>query len=409
MLRIKERFNIEEWERTLYIMFAAQLVTAVGFSSIFPFLPLYVEELGSAYGLSVELLAGLVFSLQAFTMMLASPFWGNLADRYGRKLMVQRALYGGAVLLTLMALVQNAEQLVLMRGIQGLVTGSVAANAALVAAVVPRKQAGYAMGLMQVGQGAGVALGPLLGGVLADMFDYYAAFYGTGLMLLLSGLMVTFWVKEEFDPESVPPKARITQQIGDIIHLPGTAATYGMRFLSTMGRMMIVPIMPFLIQSLDIGEASLNTYVGLVLGVTSGATTLSAVFLGKLGDQIGSRKVLIASMGIAGLLYFPQGAATHGWQILVLQGLTGVAMGGVIPSISALLARYTPPEKSGAVYGLDNSINAAGRAVAPLLGGAVAVWFSQRATFPTTGILLVLAATTAWVTLPKRNEGVGIL
>ena len=66
------------WHRTLYIVFFAQLMTAVGFSSIFPFLPLYVKSLGASTSLSLELLAGLVFSAQAFTMMLGLPDLGRL-------------------------------------------------------------------------------------------------------------------------------------------------------------------------------------------------------------------------------------------------------------------------------------------------------------------------------------------
>ncbi|MBE0699072.1 MAG: MFS transporter, partial [Anaerolineaceae bacterium] len=136
------------WQRTLYIMFTAQLLTAIGFSSIFPFFPLYVKQLGSSLGISLELLAGLVFSSQAFTMMIAAPIWGALADRYGRKLMVERAMFGGSFILLLMALVTSAEQLVLLRAIQGLVTGTVSAGNALVASVTPREHAGYGMGLL---------------------------------------------------------------------------------------------------------------------------------------------------------------------------------------------------------------------------------------------------------------------
>jgi MFS transporter, DHA1 family, multidrug resistance protein len=150
------------WQKTLYIMFFAQLMTGVGFSSIFPFLPLYVQELGSSTGLSTELLAGLVFSGQSFTMMLAAPIWGSLADRFGRKLMVERALFGGAIILFLMAFVRSAEELVFLRALQGLVTGTVAAANALVASQAPRERSGYAMGLLQVAMGAGIALGPFL-------------------------------------------------------------------------------------------------------------------------------------------------------------------------------------------------------------------------------------------------------
>ena len=153
----------------------AQMVSMIGFSSIFPFLPLYVTSLGTTTALSVELCTGLVFSGQAFSMMLASPVWGALSDRWGRKVMVERAMFGGAVVIALMAHVRSAEELVALRILQGLVTGVMGAGNALVAAAVPRTRTGYAMGLMQVAMGLGLGLGPVLGGVVADAFGYPAA------------------------------------------------------------------------------------------------------------------------------------------------------------------------------------------------------------------------------------------
>ena len=132
-----------------------------------------------------------------------------------------------------------------------------------------------------------------------------------------------------------------------------------------------------------------NTFTGLVIGVASAATTISAVYLGRLGDRIGQRKILMACTFIAALLYLPQSAVNAAWQILVLQALVGVALGGIIPAISALLARLTNPGEEGAVYGLDNSINAGARSVAPLLGAAVAASFSLRATFIAVALLFL--------------------
>jgi DHA1 family multidrug resistance protein-like MFS transporter len=140
-----------DWQRTLYIMVAAQLVAGVGLSNMFPFLPLYVQALGTKTSLSLEFWAGMVYSAQAMTMMIASPIWGAVADRYGRKLMVQRAMFGGAVMMLLMAFARSAEALALLRAAQGLVTGVISAASALVAAVAPRERTGYAMGLLQVG------------------------------------------------------------------------------------------------------------------------------------------------------------------------------------------------------------------------------------------------------------------
>ena len=98
------------WKVTLGVLCIAQILSAVGFSMIFPFLPLYIEALGSAGGHSTELLAGLVISVQGMTMMIAAPIWGAVADRFGRKKMIMRALFGGAITLALMGFVQSAEQ-----------------------------------------------------------------------------------------------------------------------------------------------------------------------------------------------------------------------------------------------------------------------------------------------------------
>lgn len=391
------------WRRTLYIIFVAQLVTAIGFSSIFPFLPLYVESLGTGTNLSVELLAGLVYSSQAFTMMIASPIWGALADRYGRKLMVERAMFGGAIILLLMAFVQTAEQLVFLRAVQGLVTGTVAAASALVAASAPRERMGYSMGLLQVSLGAGVALGPLIGGSVADSFGYSYTFYVTSALLLSAGLMVLFGVDERFEPNSELSTGwqSFISEWRQIFSATGIITTYIMRFITQLGRMMIVPIAPLFIQTLLIDSSRLNTFTGLVVGAASASATISAVYLGRLGDRMGHRRILIFSAFAAGILYIPQSQVTAGWQLLILQALVGIALGGIIPAISALLAGYTQSGEEGAVYGIDNSINAGSRALAPLLGAALGYWLGLRATFAATAVLFIFAGILAMWRLPR--------
>jgi DHA1 family multidrug resistance protein-like MFS transporter len=306
------------WERTLYIMFFAQLMTAIGFSSIFPFLPLYVTELGSSTGASIELLSGLVFSAQALTMMLASPIWGSLADRYGRKLMVVRSTIGGSVLLLAMAYVQSAEQLVLLRGIQGAITGTLAASNALVAAIAPKERSGYAMGLLTVSVGSGVAIGPLIGGAVADLYGYGAAFYVTAAMLFLSGVLVMVGVEENFEPgENTNGSSNgVLATWLDLLKTKGLGIAYGIRFMSQLGRMMIVPITPLFVQELMGGTEGVNTVTGLVTGVYAGMLTVSSIYLGRLGDRIGHRRVVLVSVLLVAILYLPQSLVTESWQLL---------------------------------------------------------------------------------------------
>jgi len=397
--------KLEPWQRTLWILFFAQLMTAVGFSSIFPFLPLYVKSLGSSTGMSVELLSGLVFSSQAFTMMIASPIWGILADRYGRKLMVERALFGGAVFLLLMAFVRTAEELVIVRAIQGLITGSVAASSALIASQAPRQRMGYAMGALQVGLGAGIAVGPLIGGAIADTYGYSSSFYVPAVLLMIAGGLVLFGVQEQFvrPKEETSARKSLFSQWRILLLTPGILMTLSMRFMTSLGRMTLLPLVPFFVEELMHTTEGLNTFTGLVIGITSATTTISSIFLGKLGDRIGHRLVLIVSMLLAAGLYAVQSLITAGWQLLVFQALVGVAVGGIIPMISALLANFIKFGEVGAVYGLDNSINAAGRAVAPLIGALVANRYGLRATFIATGLIFLIASFLAMWRLPKAE------
>ena len=390
------------WRRTLYIMVFTQTITGVGFSSIFPFLPLYVKSLGAVTSLGTDLLSGLVFSAQAFTMMIASPFWGALADRWGRKLMVERAMFGGAVILLLMAFVRSAEELVLLRTIQGLITGTIGAANALVASQVPRERTGYAMGLLQVGMGCGVGLGPVIGGALADAFGYQAAFYVTSALLAISGTIVFFGVEEKF----VAPDAAGGRRPGlgsewrHIFAAPGVLATYSLRFTDSLVRMLFIPILPLFALELIAEATGVNSFTGLVIGSAAAAAAVFAVVFGRLGDRIGHRWIVITCSLLGCGSFLLQSMATSAWYFLFLQVAAGIAHGGVITGVSALLARYTVCGEEGAVYGLDNSINAGARALAPMIGVSVAIWLGLRAVFSAAALLYLMAALLALRGLP---------
>jgi MFS transporter, DHA1 family, multidrug resistance protein len=393
-----------DWRKTLTILFIGQLVTAMGFASFFPFLPFYVEQLGSSTGMSLAFLAGMTYSGQAMTMAIASPIWGSVADRYGRKLMLERAMFGGAVVLLLMAFAQSAEQLVILRAIQGLITGTIAAANAMAAAIVPRERMGFAMGMLQTGLGVGVAVGPMLGGAIADGFGYAAAFYVTAALLFFAGLLIWWGVEEQFQPPARDDRSHpgLWSQWKRVLSTPGIPDVYNLHFTSQMARTLILPIAPLFIALLMGDSAHLNTFTGLVTGAASATTTLSAIYLGRLGDRIGHRPVLIvgaaATAGIYALHFF----TTAAWQLLALQALAGIAMGGILPAVGALLAQYSSASDSGAVYGLDNSVDAAARSIAPLLGAAVGVRLGLRAAFVVSAALFLALCALSAARLQRR-------
>ena len=394
------------WQRTLYAVLFAQFVSAVGFSSVFPFLSLYVQELGTNTGLSVEFWAGMAFSSQAFTMMIAAPIWGAVADRYGRKLMIERAMFGGAVLLFCMGLVRSAEGLALLRAVQGMVTGVVSAANALVASVAPRERSGYALGALQMGFWCGTALGPLIGGFIADTWGYQAAFYVTGVLLAVAGVVIWLGIPEVRGMGAQGGARAFMREWWEILSLPGIGLTYGARSLTWLARTMLAPITPLFVQALIPHSPHLNTYTGLMVGVASATGTVSAIYLGRLGDRIGHRRVLVTSAVAAGVFYLAQSFVTQAWHLLVLQALAGVAIGGIVPSVSALLNGYSQPGKEGAVYGLDSSVQAAARTVAPLAGTAVASWVGLQAPYAVAGFLFFVTAALVARWLPRSQPQV---
>ncbi len=395
------------WKYTLGVICVAQVLSAVGFSMIFPFLPLYIEDLGSSSGLSTELLAGLVISAQGITMMISAPFWGVVADRFGRKKMIMRALFGGALTLAFMAFAQTAEQLILIRAVQGLITGTVSANNALVAAATPRHRVGFAMGALQVGLWAGVAVGPLLGGVLADLFGYSIPFLITAILLMAGGLVVLVGVSEDSSSlasESEKRRTSVLQSWKNVLGTSGVGLVLSLRFLSGLARMIIVPIAPLFVVSLVArGADASNTYAGMVMAVSAATSTLGAVYLGNLGDRISHRKVLFYCSTAAALLYLPQAFVADVWQLLLLQGLAGLVAGGMVSVPSALLSRYTDAQTAGAVYGMENSVISGSRAAAPLFGATVAIWLGMRGTFLATAFVFAIIAIIAWYFLPQEK------
>ncbi len=178
------------WFVTLIIVSLAQALGTGGISLVYPFLPLYIQTLRDAHFISPELLAGLVIGAPPLVASIAMPFWGRLADQYGRKKMVMRALFGASVVLLLMGFAETALALIALRALQGLTSGIIASSMALVAGETPRERIGLALGTLQVGLFGGAAIGPLFGGLLAERFGFQAPFLFTSAMLALAGLLV---------------------------------------------------------------------------------------------------------------------------------------------------------------------------------------------------------------------------
>ncbi|HHY56798.1 MAG TPA: multidrug efflux MFS transporter [Chloroflexi bacterium] len=394
------------WQRNLAVLSMVQVISTLGFGLIFPFLPLYVRDLGVSTTGSLEFWAGMAFSAQAFTMMIASPIWGAVADRSGRKLMLQRATLGGAIIVGAMGFVQNAEQLVILRALQGATTGVIAANNALVASQTPKEHSGFALGVINMARWVGVAGGPLVGGVIGELFGFRESFWITGALLGVAGVAVVLWVQEDFHPVAKAQRPGFWASYRAIFTAQGMRGLYGLAFLRSLGATITVPILALFVLILNQGEERGSVAMtGLIIGVSAFTSAVSAVYLGRLGDRIGHERILFGSAVLSALLFIPQVFVTSDWQLALWQAVSGIAIGGLVPSVSALMNIYAPAGNQGATYGLDNSVQAAARVVAPMLAAALAAWVGYRGVFVGAAAIYAVAAIVAWLVTQRTVGG----
>jgi len=394
---------VTSWKRNLYIIWIAELIAISGFSVMFPFLPYYVQELGVTDLHQVELWSGALFAAHAVTMAVSAPIWGSLADRYGRKIMVQRAMFGGAVVMASMGFVQNVWQLVALRAVQGALTGTVSAATTLVASTTPRERSGYALGLLQTAVWTGASVGPVLGGLVADTWGYRSAFWITGVLLMIAGFTVWRFVQEDFKPRSEDPDEPhdgFWDGLKLVVQNKPVLSLYSVRLTVRVATRLMGPVLPLFIQSLLPPTARVASVTGLISGVRAGTGALGAVTLGRASDRLGYRRVLlVCAVGVA-LLYIPHFFVTAPWQLLVLQGGVGLVMSGVLASVSALLANLAPEGRQGAVYGVDASVVSAANAVGPMAGASVAAAFGLRMPFLLAAVAFAIAVVMAWFLVP---------
>jgi DHA1 family multidrug resistance protein-like MFS transporter len=191
----------KSWRTNYTALLIAETLAIIGFGLSTPVIPLFLEEdIGFTDPVKLKAWVGLIQSSTAVTMAIFAPIWGHLADTYSRRAMLLRAMFGGAIVISLMTFVNSPWQLLVLKTIQGCLTGTVAAATVLTVSITPAAQVALALGLLQTGIAVGNSLGPLVGGVLSDFLGHRAAFLSTSVTMVLAGIVVLKLVDSDKRP-----------------------------------------------------------------------------------------------------------------------------------------------------------------------------------------------------------------
>ncbi|WCF09368.1 MFS transporter [Paenibacillus thiaminolyticus] len=377
---------METWKKNLWILWFGAFIVSSSFSMVVPFLPLFLIQIGVKDHL--ELWSGILFSSAFLAGAISSPFWGAVGDKYGRKPMIIRAGLALCVIYLLTAFVTNPVQLLILRLLQGLLSGFIPGSIALVGTNTPERKVGYALSMMSTATATGSIMGPMLGGVLARIFDNRIAFGSAGVLCFLATLLIIFWVKEE---SFVPSKDRVS-----IVHTFSLAAhnkplliVLVLSLCTQFSVMTIEPVLPLYIVELGISDKNASLAAGIVFSLVGVASIIFAPRWGKMADRVGFQRVLMIGLLAGGIGTLAQIPFHNIWWFSFIRFAYGIFFCAVFPALNGLVVRSTDSEFRGRAFSLNQTANQLGGMLGPLVGGAISGVFSIHAVFWVTGILLL--------------------
>ncbi|MCL2894894.1 multidrug efflux MFS transporter MdtG [Brenneria tiliae] len=393
-----------DWKRNLYVAWLGCFFTGAAFSLVMPFLPLYVEQLGVTGHEALNMWSGVVFSITFLFSAIASPFWGRLADRKGRKLMLLRSALGMCIVMILMGLAQNIWQFLFLRAALGILGGFVPNANALIATQVPRNKSGWALGTLSTGAVSGALIGPLIGGYLADTYGLRPVFFITAAVLFICFLITLIYVRERFT--TIRKKDMLSgRQVMTSLKNPKLVLSL---FITTLiiqvATGSVSPILTLFVRDLAGHTQNLAFISGMIAAIPGVSALISAPRLGKLGDKIGPERILIAMLVVSVLLLIPMAFVQTPWQLGVLRFLLGAADGALLPAVQTLLIYHSSNQVAGRIFSYNQSFRDVGNVAGPLIGASISATYGFRAVFIVTALVVLLNVIYSWRSLQRRSS-----
>ncbi|MFV0560143.1 MAG: multidrug efflux MFS transporter [Enterococcus sp.] len=388
--RIKQNIfrKRETWEKNLIVLWFGTFMTGIGFSLVMPFMSLYIDTLGDFTTKQLNFWSGLTFSSTFLVTAIVSPIWGRLADQKGRKIMLLRASLGMSVILAAMGLVSSVYQIVALRFLQGVFSGYISNSTALIATGTPKEKSGQVLGTLATGAVTGQLLGPLLGGVTASAFGFRQTFFITGTILFLVFLLTIFFVHEEFVPVKKEDMTS-AKEIFQTLRYP--RLILGM-FITTMiiqaSNNSISPIISLYVRQLLHGHGDVTLISGIIASIPGIATLIAAPRMGRLGDRIGSERILAIGLIFAIIVFIPMAFVQNVWELGILRFLIGLSDACLLPAVQTLITKYSPHSAAGRLFSYNQSFQAAGNVAGPMIGSSVSNIFGYRGVFLSTSALV---------------------
>jgi MFS family permease len=387
--------GLATWRRNQFAVTAASFMGFMGFTLVMPFLPVYIQQLGVTDVGEIALWAGLSLGVTPAVTAVLSPFWGRLADRFGRKLMVERSLISFVLVMSAMAFVTRPWHIFALRAVQGVFAGYGGLTLAMAAESAPRDRLARAIGLVQSAQRLGPALGPVIGGVVAEVAGIRRAFFVTAFFYAVALALVFLFYNDPVRDPARNEGARAEGDARSLLRAPQFALMMAAIFVLTFVDRSFGPILPL---HLAAGGRAVEWVVllsGVLFSVAAGGAVVGNQACEWLLRRVPPTRVIawgsaVAAAGLLGYLVAPAAPAMG----LALAAFGAGAGAGITAAYTAG-GRVVPASAHATGFGFLTGSSLAGLALSPVLAGAM----SRSHLLAVFGVDLVLLAGIALVSV----------
>ena len=372
------------YRRNLFAVTAASFIGFMGFTLVMPFLPLYFHQLGVEDVGQVAMWSGLSLGITPALTALLAPVWGRLADRFGRKIMVERSLVSFVIIMSAMAFVSEPWHVFALRCVQGLFAGYGALSLTMAADSAPPGKMAQAIGTVQTAQRLGPALGPVFGGTIAAIVGLQRAFFVTAAFYFVALVLVFLMYDERQAAHDEPARGTEARDrsvtFRDVLAFENfllmAIVIFGLQFVDRS----FGPVLPLYVGQLGTAPGSIPFVSGVLFSIAAGAGAIGHHFCAKMLQRRSATRLIALSAAAGTVSVAVYLVANHvGW-LLAATPFFGLAIGIATTAAYTAAAAVIPPNVRGTGFGLLTTASLVGLAVSPIVAGFLAVT-SIRAVF----------------------------
>jgi MFS family permease len=310
------------YSRQFWLVCLSSLLFFASFNMLLPELPAYLSSLGGGE------YKGLIIALFTLTAMVSRPFSGKIADQVGRVPVMMAGSVVCMIVSLLYPVISSVAGFFLLRLVHGFSTGFTPTGlTAYLSDIIPAHKRGEAMGLLGTAGTVGMAIGPAIGGMVANQFDLNAMFYVSSAFALLS-VAILAGITETLQQRNAFSKQVLKIHKYDLVE-PRVWVTCLVMLLTAYAYGAVFTLIP------DFGEHVGIKNKGVLFTFITVASLSVRLIAGKASDRFGRRNVLMVSTGMAMISMLLVGWASTGRDLIIAVTLYGLAQGMTSPTLFA--------------------------------------------------------------------------